>query len=132
MRQALEEALQEDGLTISQANLLAELAYSPARSNAELARASFVTPQTMNEILVSLERRGLLVRTPQPEGGRAMLTELTREGGRKVLSFHLAMRRVEERLLGALSSEDVSRLQQSLENCLKALGKQEAEIDSGL
>jgi DNA-binding MarR family transcriptional regulator len=93
--------------------VLAELAYGPARSNADLARASFVTPQTMNEILLSLERRGLVVRTPQPEGGRAMLAELTREGGRKVLSFHLAMRRVGERLLGALSAEDVSRLRQS-------------------
>lgn len=126
MRQALEEALQEDGLTISQANVLAELAYSPARSNADLARASFVTPQTMNEILVSLERKGLLVRAPQPEGGRALLAELTREGSRKVLSFHLAMRRVEERLLGALSAEDASRLRQSLEKCLTELGKREA------
>ncbi|MFZ0593850.1 MAG: MarR family transcriptional regulator [Bryobacteraceae bacterium] len=125
MRQSIEEALREDDLTISQANVLTELAYGPARSNAELARIHFVTPQTMVEILMSLERRGLMVRTPQPEGGRAMLAELTKEGTRKVFAVHLAMRQVEERLLSALSRENVSRLRRLLEDCLVALAKDE-------
>jgi DNA-binding MarR family transcriptional regulator len=125
----MEEALQEDGLTTAQANVLTELAYGPARSNAELARTNFVTPQTMNEILLSLERAGLVIRTPHPEGGRAMLTQLTKEGSRKVLAVHLAMRQVEEGFLSALSAEDVSRTRQLLEKCLKALDKQETEIE---
>ena len=119
-RQALEEALRDAGLTVSQANVLTELAYGKARSNAELARIHSVTPQTMIEILVSLERRGLISRMNQPDGGRAMPAELTREGHARVLTVHRAMRSVEERLLSPLSRDDVSRLRRLLQDCLAA------------
>jgi len=119
-RQALEEALRDAGLTVSQANILTELAYGKARSNAELARIHSVTPQTMIEILVSLERRGLISRMTQPDGGRAMPAELTREGHASVLTVHRAMRSVEERLLSPLSRDDVSRLRRLLQDCLAA------------
>ncbi len=125
MRQAMEEPLQDAGLTAAQANVLTELAYGPPRSNAELARVHFVTPQTMVEILASLERRGLISRMSQPEGGRAMLAELTKEGGGKVLAVHLAMRQVEERLLNALSKEDLAHLRRLLEDCVAVLEKHE-------
>jgi DNA-binding MarR family transcriptional regulator len=119
-RQALEEALRDAGLTVSQANVLTELAYGKARTNAELARIHSVTPQTMIEILVSLERRGLISRVTQPDGGRAMPAELTREGHSSVLTVHRAMRSVEERLLSPLSRDDVSRLRRLMEDCLAA------------
>jgi DNA-binding MarR family transcriptional regulator len=121
MRQATERALQETELTPAQANALTELANSPARSNAELARGSFVAPQTMVEILMLLEHKGLIQRKTQAESGRAMLAEITKEGARKLLAVHLAMRRVEERLLCALSAEDVSRMRRLLEECLFGL-----------
>ena len=122
-RQALEESLRDAGLTVSQANVLTELAYGKARSNAELARIHSVTPQSMIEILASLERRGLISRMTKPDGGRAMPAELTEEGHSSVLTVHRAMRSVEERLLSSLSRDDVSRLRRLLEDCLAALGK---------
>jgi DNA-binding MarR family transcriptional regulator len=121
MRHATEQVLLEAELTPAQASALTELAYGAARSNAELARAGFVAPQTMVEILMALERRGLIVRKAQAEGGRAMLAELTKEGSKAVLAVHLAMRQVEERLLGALPAEDVSRLRHLLQKCLAVL-----------
>jgi DNA-binding MarR family transcriptional regulator len=127
MRQTMEEVLEETGLTMAQANVLTELAYGPARSNAELARIHFVTPQTMVEILASVERQGLVNRRPQPEGGRAMLAELTGEGRSKVFAVHLAMRQVEERFLGVLSKEDAARLRRLLEECLAAVEKGKAK-----
>ena len=127
MRQALEEALREAALTVSQANVLTELAYGKARSNAELARIHLVTPQTMIEILASLERRGLISRTTKPSGGRAMPAELTREGHSSVLAVHRAMRSVEERLLSPFSADDVSRLRRALEDCLAALKRSRLE-----
>jgi DNA-binding MarR family transcriptional regulator len=129
MRRAVEQALEGSELTAAQANVLTELAYGPARSNAELARAHSVTPQTMVEILASLERRGLVSRSPKPEGGRAMPAELTRSGQAQVLSIHMAMRQVEQRLLGSLSREDVSHLRRLLEACLGALENQDSEGD---
>ena len=92
-RQALAEAIRDADLTLSQANVLTELAYGKARSNAELARIQSVTPQTMIEILASLERRGLISRMTKPDGGRTMPAELTREGHSSVLTVHRAMRR---------------------------------------
>jgi DNA-binding MarR family transcriptional regulator len=120
-RLALEGAIRDAGLTVSQANVLTELAYGKARSNAELARIQSVTPQTMIEILASLECRGLILRTARPDGGRARPAELTREGHSSVLTVHRAMRSVEEMLLRPLSREDVSRFRRLLEDCLAAL-----------
>ena len=114
----MEEALRESGLTAAQANVLTELAYGQPRSNAELARLHSVTPQSMVEILASLERRGLISRSAKPDGGRAMPAELTKEGHAQLLSVHLAMRQVEQRLLNSLSPADISQLRNLLEACL--------------
>jgi DNA-binding MarR family transcriptional regulator len=53
-------------------------------SNATLARRAFVTPQTMQAILVALERAGFIERVADPEHGRVQQTILT-DRGRDVL-----------------------------------------------
>jgi DNA-binding MarR family transcriptional regulator len=123
-RRATEEALRDGDLTAGQANVLAEIAYGQRRSNAELARLHSVTPQSMVEILASLERRGLISRSAKPEGGRTMPAELTREGHSQLLSVQLAMRQVEQRLLNPLSTADISRLRKLLEACLAGIEKE--------
>jgi DNA-binding MarR family transcriptional regulator len=111
-------------LTAAQANVLTELAYGEPRSNAELARLHSIAPQSMVEILTSLERRGLVSRSARPEGGRAMLAELTGKGQAQLLRVHLAMRQVEERLLNSFSTTDISQLRKLLEACLIGIEKQ--------
>jgi DNA-binding MarR family transcriptional regulator len=59
----------------------------------------------MVEIVASLERWGVLSRAPNPEGGRAMPAELTREGYAKVLAVHLAPRRLLEECLTTIDPE---------------------------
>jgi DNA-binding MarR family transcriptional regulator len=122
-RRATEEALRESDLSPAQANVLTELAYGQPRSNAELARLHSVTPQSMVEILASLERRGLISRSAKPDGGRAMPAELTKEGHSQLLSVHLAMRQVEHRLLNSLSTANISHLRKLLEACLIGIEK---------
>ena len=121
LRAATDEALAPLDLTASQAAVLSALAYGSQLSNAELARNSFVTPQSMGEILQSLEARGLIVRRPHPSGGRAMPAELTAQGAKQLLAVHLAMREIEERVLRDLEGEDRTRLRQLLERCLASL-----------
>jgi DNA-binding MarR family transcriptional regulator len=123
-RRATEEALRNSDLTAAQANVLTELAYGQPRSNAELARLHSVTPQSMVEILASLERRGLISRSARPDRGRAMPAELTKEGHSQVLSVHLAMRQVEQRLLNSLSMADIARLRKLLEVCLTGIERE--------
>jgi DNA-binding MarR family transcriptional regulator len=125
-RRATEEALRNSDLTAAQANVLTELAYGHPRSNAELARLHSVTPQSMAEILASLERRGLISRSAKPDRGRAMPAELTKEGHSQVLSVHLAMRQVEQRLLDSLSTADISRLRKLLEACLTGIEREDS------
>jgi DNA-binding MarR family transcriptional regulator len=84
LRTHLDAALQKIGLTTPQYAVLNFLEIEPGASNAELARRAFVTPQTMQAILVALERAGLISRTPHPEHGRVQMTKLTAKG-RKAL-----------------------------------------------
>ncbi|HYW43591.1 MAG TPA: MarR family transcriptional regulator [Bryobacteraceae bacterium] len=121
LRAATDEALAPLDLTASQAAVLSALAYGSQLSNAELARDSFVTPQSMVEILQSLEARGLIVRRPHPSGGRAMPAELTSKGAKQLLAVHLAISEIEEHLLSDLGGEERTRLRQLLERCLASL-----------
>jgi len=80
LRAHMDAALQQIGLTTPQYAVLTFLDVEPGASNATLARRAFVTPQTMQGILVTLERGGLISRTPHPEHGRVQTTELTSKG----------------------------------------------------
>lgn len=122
----MDAALAPLDLTAAQAGVLSALAYDSHLSNAELARVSFVTPQSMVELLQSLEARGLIVRRPHPSGGRAMPAELTPEGAKQLLAVHLAMREVEEKLLRDLGAEERRHLRRLLENCLASLRSEPA------
>jgi len=80
LRTHLDSGLRQIGLTTPQYAVLNFLKVEPGASNAALARRAFVTPQTMQAILVGLERSGFIARTPHPEHGRVQTTELTALG----------------------------------------------------
>jgi DNA-binding MarR family transcriptional regulator len=80
LRTRLDSGLREIGLTTPQYAVLAFLEVEAGASSAALARRAFVTPQTMQAILVTLERAGFIARTPHPEHGRVQTTELTARG----------------------------------------------------
>ncbi len=80
LRTRLDSGLREIGLTTPQYAVLTFLKVEAGASNATLARRAFVTPQTMQAILVALERAGFISRTAHPEHGRVQKTELTARG----------------------------------------------------
>ncbi|MDH0866901.1 MarR family transcriptional regulator [Mitsuaria sp. GD03876] len=80
LRTRMDAGLREIGLTTPQYAVLNYLKDEPGASNAALARRAFVTPQTMQAILVALERAGFIARTAHPEHGRVQQTELTKAG----------------------------------------------------
>ncbi len=81
---AMTAALREFGATLPEYAVLTALAEEPGLSNADLARRTFVTPQTMNQVLRELEQRGWVSRHPHPGHGRILQAELT-DGGRRTL-----------------------------------------------
>ena len=104
--------------------MLLAVAGNPRISNAELARAAFVTPQTMQAILVNLERAGLIARSPHPEHGRVIMTELTATGQQAVLDGAKAADAVERQMLSRLSSDEAQVLCDLLKRCAAALDDQ--------
>lgn len=121
LRQRLDAELAQIGITAPQNAVLLAVAGNPRISNAELARAAFVTPQTMQAILVNLERDGLIVRSPHPEHGRVIMTELTTAGQKAVAEGAKAADVVERQMLSMLSPEEARQLCELLKRCAAAL-----------
>ena len=71
------------GLTVPQYTALSILRDRAGLSNAQLARRSYVTPQSMNEVIASLERDGLVARSPAANHGRVLETAVTRGRARR-------------------------------------------------
>jgi len=80
VRGCLELALGALNMTPSQYFILVLAKSREATSSAELARAMGVLPQSMTELIAPLERRGAIVRRPDPANGRILRTELTSAG----------------------------------------------------
>lgn len=121
LRQRLDAELARLGITAPQNAVLLAVAGNPRISNAELARAAFVTPQTMQGILVNLERVGLIERNPHPEHGRVIMTELTEAGKKVVAEGAKAADVVERQMLSMLSIEEAQLLCHLLKSCAAAL-----------
>ncbi len=121
LRQRLDAELAQIGITAPQNAVLLAVSGNPRISNAELARAAFVTPQTMQAILVNLERGGLIVRSPHPEHGRVIMTELTTAGQQAVAVGAKAADMVERQMLSTLSAEEALVLCELLKRCAAAL-----------
>ena len=121
LRQRLDAELARLGITAPQNAVLLAVAGNPRISNAELARAAFVTPQSMQGILVNLERGGLIVRSPHPEHGRVIMTELTTAGQKAVAEGAKAADFVERQMLSMLSTDEARLLCDLLKRCAAAL-----------
>jgi DNA-binding MarR family transcriptional regulator len=121
LRLEMDAVLKELGVTTPQYAALSVLAEEPGLSNAALARRSFVTPQTMNQILVRLEAAGLVGRRPHPEHGRVLQAFLTEGGERLRGDCAKRVDAVEERMVGGLSEGDRLGLLDMLRACSAAL-----------
>jgi DNA-binding MarR family transcriptional regulator len=121
LRQRLDAELGRLGITAPQNAVLLAVAGNPRISNAELARAAFVTPQTMQGILVNLERAGLIVRSPHPEHGRLIMIELTAAGQQAVAEGAQAADVVERQMLSRLTTDEARLLCELLKRCAAAL-----------
>ena len=121
LRLRVDEALGKVGLTTPQYAVLSVLEDSPGLSGAELARRSFVTPQTMNAIVGKLENAGLVVRSSHPAHGRVLRTDLTEKGRELVSGAHAVVGRVEGQMLSGFRPDERSRLANALHDCASSL-----------
>jgi DNA-binding MarR family transcriptional regulator len=120
---AMNAALHPYGATLPQYAVLTALDEEPGLSNAELARRTFVTPQTMNQVLRQLEQRTWVTRRPHPTHGRILQADLTREGRQTLRACHQAADAVEERMLAKLTPAGRQQLVAALRTCIEGLSQ---------
>jgi DNA-binding MarR family transcriptional regulator len=122
LRMAMDTDLRAVELTTAQYAALSILEEQPDLSGAALARLSFVTPQTMNQIIVGLEAEGLIARHPHPEHGRILQIALTPAGLAKVQQAHERVLRIETVMTAPFSTAEQAQLADLLQRCTEALG----------
>lgn len=121
LRLAMEEVLRPLGMTVTHYSCLELLAQRPGLSNSELARGAFVTRQTMNVLLQSLERDGLVTRPAEPPVGKALPAQLTPAGRQSLQAATAAVRSVELRMLAGMTDTDQASAFRSLQSMIRAL-----------
>ena len=121
LRAAMDTALRRHGLTTPQYATMNALAEGGALSGAELARRCFVTPQTMNGIIVNLEAAGLVERREDPSDGRVLRVALTLAGRAQFDACQREVETIEERMLGGLRADERVWFLDALRRCKAAL-----------
>ena len=123
LRLAMEEALRPLGMTITHYSCLELLGQRPGLSSSELARGAFVTRQSMNVLLRTLEEEGHVTRPAEAPVGKVLPTRLTPRGRRLLARATVAVREVEVRMLDGLTEEeqaDAARLLRGMARSLSA------------
>lgn len=122
VRRALAERLRPSGLTVPQYTTLSVLRSRSGLSNAQLARRSYITPQTMSEVIVALEEKGLVERTADPSHKRILRITVTRKGRGLMERCDAAVNEMEEQMLAELSEQDGTELLRALRSCVHMMG----------
>jgi DNA-binding MarR family transcriptional regulator len=117
VRSHLDNLLRPAGLTALQYTALTVLERHPDMSAAQLARNSFVTAQSMADMITALEGRGLIERHRDQADRRRLVVALTSAGRELLDDYRDQVAALEERMLAALDSDEISQLRRSLHAC---------------
>jgi DNA-binding MarR family transcriptional regulator len=131
LRRRLSEAVEPHGLTLPAYTALSVLRTHDGLSNAQLARRSLVTPQSMSEALALLVERSYVRRRADPDHRRIIRTELTRAGSRALERCDRAVDEVEQEMLAELDPGDVAILRAALIRCSRAVSGDLVEHAAG-
>ncbi len=127
LRRRLATAVEPAGLTLSAYTALSVLQAQGGLSNAQLARRSLVTPQSMSEVLALLSERRYVRRRADPNHGRVIRNELTAAGRRALVRCDRAVDEVERAMLAGLDRSDVKGLRDGLIHCGRVLEREAAD-----
>ena len=121
LRTAMEEVLRPLGMNVTHYACLELLAQRPGLSNSELARGAFVTRQSMNVLLQTLEREGYVTRPAEASVGKILPAQLTPRGRQSLARATVAVRSVEVRMLAGLTDAEQSDAFRVLQKMTRSL-----------
>ena len=101
----MERTLADLGVTSPQFAVLTMLNAYPGLSGADVARLTFLTPQTVGVIIRNLERDGAILMTPHPVHGRIQQWTLTPRGATLLKACRDRVIALEKRLVTGLDGK---------------------------
>ncbi|WP_449381740.1 MarR family winged helix-turn-helix transcriptional regulator [Bradyrhizobium sp. UFLA05-112] len=105
VRLSMERSLTDLGVTPPQFAVLTMLKAYPGLSGAEVARLTFLTPQTVGVIIGNLERDGAIRKSPHPVHGRILQWTLTARGKILLKTCRERVLALEQRLAAGLDAK---------------------------
>jgi DNA-binding MarR family transcriptional regulator len=123
LRTRIDELVESLDLTAVQYTALSVLSGNRGMTSAQLARRSFVSPQAANEMVAGLERRGLIKRKADRDGGRALWIFPTARGERTLARCDELVDALENEMFRGVSKQDEERFRRLLRTCRDALRK---------
>ncbi|QFG26935.1 MarR family transcriptional regulator [Actinomadura sp. WMMB 499] len=121
VRANLDDLVRPAGVTALQYTALTVLERHGGRSAAQLARDSFVTAQSMADMVRALERRGLIRRERNPASRRELLIHLTDAGRALLGDLAGPVRDLEERMIEHLTARQEEQFRRALASAWRAL-----------
>lgn len=121
VRARLDEVLKPAGVTALQYTALTVLQRHDGLTAAQLARASFVTAQSMADMVRTLQARGYVVRRPNPANRRELLIALTEPGCRLLADYEQPVRDLELRMTDGLTADQSAQLRLALDHAWRQL-----------
>jgi DNA-binding MarR family transcriptional regulator len=119
----LERALTDTGATTPQFAVLTMIVAYPGISGADLARLTFLTPQTINVIVRNLERAGAVAKTAHAEHGRILQLAATPRGVALLKRCRSRVQTVERALSGLVNPAEEKTVRRWLSAVAEALSE---------
>jgi DNA-binding MarR family transcriptional regulator len=117
IRARLDEIFRPAGLTALQYTALTVLERHEDMSAAQLARHSFVTAQSMGDMIAALQSRGLIERYRDRGDRRRLVVALTADGRALLDRYRDTVAALEVSMLAGLSEQAVASLRHALHTC---------------
>ncbi|GEC02610.1 MarR family transcriptional regulator [Streptomyces spinoverrucosus] len=121
VRSHLDDLVRPFGITALQYTALTVLERHDGLSAAQLARDSFVTAQSIADLVRSLEGRGLVRRERNPHNRRELLILLTGEARELLTRLAGPVRELEERMVRELTAHQAEQFRRALSKAWQAL-----------
>ena len=123
VRSHLDDILRPAGLTALQYTALTVLERHPNLTSAQLARNSFVTSQSMADMVTALQEQGLVDRHRDPADRRRLVLTVTARGRRLLDKYRGRVAALEAEMLAGLTARQAAELRRSLLSCRAALAE---------
>ena len=122
LRREIDEVVRPYDLTLARYTALSVIARRDGLSNAQLARRSYITPQSMSQVIAALERGGLIEREPDRSHRKILRATLTGEGRRVLAACDRAVDALEREMLAEVPAAERDALIAHLTSCVRRLG----------